>query len=522
MVQMVLKMIKSQNVLFFVVMFLLGALFVGTIFAEEETVQGASLKSIYSFEDGGLQLYQSQDKDKKLTLGGEIAVRYAHWNWFEALSDNNEYSYGFQRTRLNLKFDSKYINIFVQPQYVHIFGLPDDAVSPSPRGPLGMGGLYYLHNKEENPYEVGLHQAYLQFQNILNKNISLRVGRFEYCDGLEVLSKEDGKKFNTVKKMRLADRLISSFGWSAFSRSFDGGLFSYDNDKINFTSSFFYPTQGGWEKDMNETIEDIKIATATLTAKQGVLFPGVEMTGFYYNYKDDRNVTQRIDNSGISTSADGVDIDIHMIGGHLLGVYDLGPGQLDVLFWGGGQFGDWYELDQQAYAVDGEIGYQFTKFPWKPWLRMGYFYGSGDNNAGDGDHGTFFQMAPGTRKYELLPFCDLMNTRDLFLQIITKPLNKLTVRADYHFIWLTESKDRWYMGSGPTQEEGSIFGYLARPTNGEDDLAQELDLIVNYAVNPQCNIVLSYSHIFGKNVIEKIYAGNNNADYVSMEMQLRF
>jgi len=522
MFQMVLKMAKSQKPGFFIVMFLLGTFFVGAVFAEEETVQGVLSESVYSFEDGGLQLYQSESKDKKLTLGGENIVRYAYWNWFEAPLDNNEYSYGFQRTRLNLKFDSKYMNIFVQPQYVHMFGLPDNAVSPSPRGPLGIGGLYYLHNKQESPYNFGFHQAYLQLQNIFDQSVSLKAGRFEYCDGLEVLNKSDGKKFNAVKKMRLADRLISSFGWSAFGRSFDGGLFTYDNDKINLTSSFFYPTQGGWEKDINETIEDIKIITATLTAKQGVLLPGVEMAGFYYNYKDDRNVTQRIDNSGISTSADGVDIDIHMIGGRLLGVYDLGPGQLDVLFWGGGQFGDWYELDQQAYAVDGEIGYQFTKSPWKPWLRMGYFYGSGDDDSTDSDHGTFFQMAPGTRKYELLPFCDLMNTQDLFFQVVTKPLKKLTLRTDYHFIWLTESKDRWYMGSGPTQEKGSIFGYLARPTNGEDGLAQELDLIANYAVNPQCNIVLSYSHIFGSDVVNKIYSENDDADYVSMEMQLRF
>jgi len=522
MLQMVLKKIKTQNVVFFVAIFLLGAFFVGTIFADEETHQGVSSKSVYSFEDGGLQLYQSQGKDEKLTLGGEVITRYAYWNWFEAPSDNNEYSYGFQRTRLNLEFDSKYVNIFVQPQYVHMFGLPDDAVSPSPRGPLGMGGLYYLHNKEENPYKFGIHQAYLQFQNIFDQDISLKGGRFEYCDGLEVLNKADGKKFNVVKKMRLADRLISSFGWSAFGRSFDGGLLSYSNDKINLTSSFFCPTQGGWEKDINDTIEDIRITTATLTAKRGTLFPGTEIAGFYYNYRDEREVTQRIDNSGISKSADGVDINIHMLGGHLLGVYELGYGQLDVLFWGGGQFGDWYELDQQAYAVDGEIGYQFTKIPWKPWLRMGYFYGSGDDTAGDGDHGTFFQMAPGTRKYELLPFCDLMNTQDLFFQLIIKPLKKLTLRTDYHFMWLSESNDRWYMGSGPTQEEGSIFGYLARPTNGEDDLAQELDVIVNYAVNAHCNLVLSYSHIFGGDVISRIYGGDEDADYLSMEMQLKF
>jgi len=522
MFQRVLKTVKSQNAAFFVVMLLLGTFFVGTIFAEEETVQEVSSERVYLFKDGGLQLYQSQDKDKKLTLGGEVIARYAYWNWFEAPSDNNEYSYGFQRTRLNLKFDSKYINIFVQPQYVHMFGLPDNAVSPPPRGPLGMGALYYLHNKEENPYKFGVHQVYLQFQNIFDQDISLKAGRFEYSDGLEVLRKVDGVKFNTLKKMHLADRLISSFGWSAFARSFDGGVLSYDNDKINLTSSFFYPSQGGWEKNMNETIEDIKITTATLTTKRGALVPGAEVAGFYYYYKDDRNVTQRVDNSGILISPNGVDIDIHMFGGHLLGVYDLGPGQLDVLFWGGGQFGDWYELDQQAYAFDGEIGYQFTKFSWKPWLRVGYFMSSGDDDPTDSAHGTFFQMAPGTRKYELLPFCDLMNTRDLFLQAIIKPLNKLTVRTDYHFIWLTESKDRWYMGSGPTQEEGSIFGYLARPTNRKDYLAQELDLITSYAVNPQCNMVLSYSHVFGGDVVSKIYSASDNADYVSMEMQLKF
>lgn len=488
-----------------------------TVFAKDIE---KSNSSFYQFEKGGLQLYENEDK--KITLGGKVISRYAYWNWFSAPSDNNEYNYGFQRTRLNLKFESEYIDIFIQPQFVNMFGLPDDAVSSSPQGPLGMGGLYYAHNQEEDPYKFGLHQGYLKFKNIFNKNISLKVGRFEYCDGLEALSKKDGKKINALKKMRLADRLISSFGWSAFARSFDGGLFTYGNDNLNFSSSFFYPTQGGWEKDTNETIEDIKITTATLTLKKNVLLKGAEIAGFYYNYRDDRNVTQRVDNSGVIESLDGVDIDIHMVGGHLVGVYDLGPGQLDILVWGGAQFGDWYGLDQQAFAVDGEIGYQFVNFPWKPWLRAGYYRGSGDDNPNDGDHGTFFQMAPGTRRYQLLPFCDLMNTQDIFFQLITKPTKRLTARLDYHFIQLTESNDRWYMGSGPTQETGSIFGYLARPSHGEDDLAQELDLILDYKVNPHWEVIFSYSHVFGADVIERIYGEDDSADYASLEVQYKF
>jgi hypothetical protein len=522
MFQMVWGVIKFRNAMLFIVMFLLGVFSAGAVFAEEGAAQGAFSERIYSFGEGGLQLYRSEGGDERLTLGGEMITRYAYWNWFEAPSDNNEYSYGFQRTRLNLKFDSKYLNIFVQPQYVYMFGLPDDAVSSSPRGPLGMGGLYYLHNQDEDPYKFGLHQAYLQFQNIGEKDVVLKIGRFEYCDCMEIVRNIDGQKLNTDKNMRLGDRMLSSFGWSAFGRSFDGALVTYDNDKVNITSSFFYPTQGGWEKDSNETIEDIKIATATVTFKKGMLLPGAEVAGFYYNYQDDRNVTQRVDNSGLTLSSSGVDIDIQMFGGHFLGVYDVSPGQLDVLFWGGGQFGNWYELDQRAFALDAEVGYQFVELPWKPWLRAGYYYGSGDDDSADGDHGTFFQMAPGTRKYQLLPFCDLMNTEDIFFQLITKPFEKLTARFDYHFIRLTESDDRWYMGSGPTQEKGSIFGYIARPTHGEDDLAQELDLIVDYKINPQLNLILSYSHIFGGDVIEKIYIKDDSADYVSLEARLKF
>jgi len=49
-----------------------------------------------------------------------------------------------------------------------------------------------------------------------------KLGRLEYGDGLEVLEKSDGQHFNMLKTMRLGDRMISSFGWSAFGRSFDG------------------------------------------------------------------------------------------------------------------------------------------------------------------------------------------------------------------------------------------------------------------------------------------------------------
>ena len=476
----------------------------------------------YSLEKGGFQLFTSADGKETLTLGGNIIARYAFWDWFgtnKGTNTNNDYRFGFQRTRLNLKYSSEDMEIFFQPQYVHMFSLPDNAVSDK-TGPFGMGGLYYLHNPEENPYDFGVHQGYVQFRNIFDTGFFFKGGRFEYSDGLEVRDKKDGKKFNVLKNMRLADRMISPFGWSAFGRSFDGALAGWDDDRFNLTTSFFYPTQGGWEKDIDETIDDIRITTATLTAKKGWLIPDTEIAAFFYNYDDKRDCIQRPDN--VCPSCSHADIDIQMYGGHVLGIYDLGPGQLDALLWGGGQFGDWYELDHEAYAIAGEIGYQFTTIPWNPWFRTGYFIGSGDDNANDGDHETFFQMAPGTRKYQLYPYYDLENNRDFFVQLITKPSKKLTARMDYHIVKLDENADRWYMGTGPTQKRGRISGYIPRPSGGHDALSQEASIILNYALSSHCNLVTFYCHVWGEGVVKHVYEDENEADYVSMEIQFRF
>jgi len=180
------------------------------------------------------------------------------------------------------------------------------------------------------------------------------------------------------------------------------------------------------------------------------------------------------------------------------------------------------ELDHDAYAVSAEIGYQFVNVFAKPWFRAGYYVGSGDGDPGDGDHETFFQMAPGTRKYNLLPYCDLMNIEDTFVQMITYPIKNMTLRVDYHVLSLNDDDDRWYMGSGPTQNDGDIFGYIGRPSHGDSQLAQELDFIMQYKLSPHCSVAGSYSHIFGDDIVQGVYTKDDDADYFSVELQLFF
>jgi len=42
---------------------------------------------------------------------------------------------------------------------------------------------------------------------------------------------------------------------------------------------------------------------------------------------------------------------------------------------------------------------------------------------------------------------------------------------------LNEKDDRWYMGAGPTVKEATIFGYIARPSFGDDDLATAIEMM---------------------------------------------
>jgi hypothetical protein len=474
--------------------------------------------SAYDQTKGGYAIYQSEKTSFR--VGGEFLLRHEDWNWFGDVND--AYTFQFLRARMNVKAKWEHFSVFVQPQYVAINDLPDDATLPAPGGPSGMGGLYYVHNREKNPDSLGFHQAWFEFAPLADYQTSIKAGRLTYASGMEHINPGDGMKFNTLKGMRLGDRMISSFEWSAFARSFDGAqIHSTLPGKIELTASWMFPTQGGWEKDFNESMDDVRLAALAITLPKDVYTPGTEWGLFAYNYRDERSCSQRIDNTGI-TKACGADIDVTVAGLHALGIQKLGDGQLDYLFWGAWQWGDWYELDHRAYAVALEAGYQWTALPLKPWMRIGWFMGSGDDNPADGDHGTFFQMAPGTRKYQLFPYYDLQNIEYAFAQLLLFPRKDLKVRLDYSVNWLAESTDRWYMGTGPTQNEGDIFGYLARPSNGNDALSQEASLMLMYDLNEHLSFNLFYSHVWADDVIDGIYSGSTEADYFSLETTFKF
>ena len=451
-----------------------------------------------------------------LTVQGELLARAETWNWFG--DADSAATYAFSRLRVSARYRMGAWEAVLQPQLVAFTGLPDDAFHPAPLGPAGMGALYYQHNGTTSPESAGLREAFVRWTPP-GGDWRVQLGRFAYASGVEHLAPGDGEKFNKLKQLRLADRLISTFDWSAFGRSFDGAQLRYAAPRgPALTAAWMMPTEGGWDRDFNRPMPDVRIAAATLTLPKDLLVPGGELAFFGYHYRDTRHTAQRIDNSG--RAATRADLDIATFGAHLVGLRPLGPGQWDYLAWGAVQTGDWYEQRHRASLVALETGYQWTGLPAKPWLRLGVHRASGDGDPGDDRHGTFFQLAPGTRKYQLFPYYNFQNTQGAFVQLLLAPTARLSLRLDLAANRLTEAADRWYMGSGPTQDDG-VFGYVARPTGGSRDLGREVALTAAYQLNKRLRLEAFYARAWGSRVIEAVY-GNADAGSGSLELTCQF
>ncbi len=451
-----------------------------------------------------------------LAVDAELLGRVETWDWFGTADSDS--TYAFSRLRVSASYRVGAWDFALQPQFLAFTGLPDDAFHSAPLGPSGMGALYYQHNGSTSPESAGLREAFVRWTQP-GRGWRVQLGRFAYASGVEHLAPADSEKFNKLKQLRLADRLISTFDWSAFGRSFDGAQVRYTAARgPALTAAWMMPTEGGWDRDFNRPLPEVRIAAATLTLPKDTFVPGGEVALFGYRYRDTRHTSQRIDNT--SRSAARADLDILTFGAHIVGLRTLGPGQWDYLAWGAVQTGDWYEQRHRAAIVALETGYQWTDLPGKPWLRLGGHHATGDDNPADGEHGTFFQLAPGTRKYQLFPYYNFQNTQGAFVQLFLAPTPRLTLRLDLAANRLTEAADRWYMGSGPTQDDG-VFGYVARPTGGSRDLGQDAFLTVSYRATKHLRLELFYGRAWGSAVIAALY-GNADAGFGSLELAYTF
>ena len=445
-------------------------------------------------------------------------TRAEGWNWFEAPTGNSDYGFWDSLLRVGIGQTGEKFDWFIEGEQPSILGLPDDAVIAAPQGQLGLGGNYYAANHNHTNVANGfVKQAFLNFKQL--GPAALKIGRFEYFDGLEVKPKDP--LLATVVQTRISSRLISNFAFTAVQRTFDGVQLSANAGANNFTFFGGRPTQGVFQvKGMDELDVDTYYGAYTRSVSAG------ESSGqfrlFAIGYIDHRTRILKTDNRPSAIrAADFGKIEIATWGADYVHVFHTpGAGKFDVLAWGAIQTGSWGSQSQHAGSFVGEAGWQPPVRVLKPWASVGYSWGSGDNNPNDSRHGTFFQDLPTPRQYARFPFYNMMNNEDWYGTLNLKPASKLGLRSELHALRLASASDFWYTGGGAFQP--STFGYTGRPSNGNRGLANVWDASGDYQFTRMLSATLYYGHAWGKGVISSIYPKDKNGQLIFLETNFHF
>ncbi len=449
-------------------------------------------------------------------VSGSLRTRIESWDWFHG-NANNDYTFPGSIARLSLSESTRAFDWQIEFAAPFLLGLPDDAIAAGAQGQLGLGASYFAANhRETNAGMVFAKQGFIRFKNLGGvQEQTLRLGRMEFIDGTEVAPK-DGTLV-ALKRDRIAHRLIGNFGFSDVGRSFDGAQYSRSFSRVNLTLFGGRPTRGVFQVDGWGEL-NINVYYGALTGQVGGKEHAGEWRIFGLGYQDLRDGVLKTDNRPVpARTADARHINIGTFGGHYIHTVDTSAGRFDGLAWLAVQTGSWGRLAQRAGAFAVEGGWQ-ARFlsQLKPWLRGGYNYGSGDNNAGDSTHGTFFQVLPTPRVYARFPFFNMMNNRDVFGELVLRPAKTVTVRSEIHSLRLANRNDLWYSGGGAFQPW--TFGYTGRTSSGQSSLATFYDVSADYNFNAHLAIGAYYGRAAGKLVVQFIYPQGKNANFGFLEL----
>jgi hypothetical protein len=427
-------------------------------------------------------------------------TRVESWSFFDPPETGGDPDYTFVANRVRLGLSGSWTRVQVNGavQYVQFGGLPTNAIGP---GYLGTGGLYYFHSDSTTSH--GVYVPALNVRLTLPGGITLLGGRFGYTSGAEAPSGQ--ARIETLKRSRLDSRLIGDFEWSLYQRAFDGIRADVDRSGWHLSAAYLRPTQGGFEEDAGKSLGPVDLGAFTATSRPGRLAPATDVTAFAYVYSDDRLVTARPDNTGLS--AQRARINVVAFGASAIGSVRSGGVDLDWLGWYAHQTGSWYDQDHGAFSVALEAGVQWPA-GWQPWVRGGYLHASGDDDPRDDRHGTYFPMVPTVRRYSLTTIYAPMNLRDAFVELILRPSTRVRGRADVRRLWLAEGADRWYAGSGATQSAGTFFGYAGRNSGGHTGFGTVMEGALDVTIGRHLGVNGFVGVMNGGDVVANLFRGS--------------
>ena len=451
-----------------------------------------------------------------VTLSIYERARNDNWQWFAAPPYNDSYSYIQSLLRISVAQRVNRWDWQTELSQTWIGPLPSDSVSTvTAQGQLGLGGTYYASNSNNTePAAAFFKQGFLRYNGGDDKNI--RLGRFEFFDGVETHPKDSTVLW--LQNNRVQQRLVGNFGFSNAMRSFDGADAHLGSGSWDLTAMAGRADQGVYNMNGNPELNvDIQYLAFTRIAAHG----RIVARAFGLGYHDGRPGITKTDNRPLAVrAADHKNIRLGTYGGDLIATQPAGPGTFDFVFWGALQNGNWGALTQSAGATALEGGYRFTKVPTMPWFRGGWWRSTGDNNPTDSKNNTFFQGLPTPRVYARLPFYNLMNSTDSFVQVVDKPYKTWDLRSDLHWLDLTSGHDLWYLGGGAF--DNKVFGFTGRTANGRTSFASVADISSDWQATHNVALNFYYGHGWGKSVVGAIYPTDKTIQLGYVELIYRW
>lgn len=450
-----------------------------------------------------------------VTVTGSIRSRSESWNWF-GTDPNGDYTFLGTLIRIGIGQVRKPFDWNVELAVPVLAGLPKQ---PPGAGPAGHGATYFVaNNRHQNAASLFPKQAYVRVKHIGGvSGASLRFGRMEFVEGSEPAPPNE--TLAAVKRDRIGARLLANFGFTHVQRSIDGVQFVLDRPTTNVTAVAGRLTQGvfqvnGWGE------LDVSVAYGALSRRRGDAHRATDWRLFGLGYFDARDGVVKTDNRPLSArQSDREHVNLGTFGGHYLAANSTNHGTIDVLLWGVVQVGSWGVLSHRADAFAVEAGWQ-PHVLLAPWFRGGIDRSTGDSDPNDSTHGTFFQVAPTARVYARFPFFNLMNSTDLFGEVVLRPSKRLSTRSGIHSLQVTDRHDLWYQGGGAYQP--STFGFSGLPVGGNRALATLFDSSVDFAVTRRASVGVYYGHAAGGSASAVNYPTSNGASLGFAELLIRF
>ena len=454
-------------------------------------------------------------------------TRVESWSYFEPRIDplgltqgpigEPDYAFIGDRAELGVRVDGRRFDLSGAFNYVRLENLPTNAIGP---GGLGSGAFYFAATGERYSYQLYLGELAVRVKSA-DERTSVTVGRMPAFAKASAFAQATADRtagqarVDRLVSDRIEGRLLGNFEWSLYQRRFDGARVDATRGRWHFTAGAFMPTQGGYEESTNLTITRIQVGALSATHASD----RSESQAFLFTYRDRRRSPMAlVDNRLIDDRRP--DVSIASIGGSHARVVATGAGEVDAVAWGAAQLGDWYGMPHRAASVALEAGHRWTRARWRPWLRAGYLWASGDDGWDDGTHNTFFQMLPSSRKYALSSAYAQMNLRDAFVQAVIEPRG-FNARIEVHRLALASGADLWYQGSGATASADRYFGFAGRYAQGETSLGTVLEGTIDVPLKKYWSVNAYAGTMWGGGVVRRDFT-DKRLTFWSLENVIRF